>query len=222
MKIVIVIFGALFLGMAWYFTKLSKGTYYRAVQPNEQADPLAGREARKKDLISKVKTFSLLYIVACIVATSIAWLVPKIQIVQAALNPTATPTITVTPTVTLTRTPIPTRLTDTPLPAFTPATATKTFVPTSAASAAPKVAVTQSTVIVNHNIPVTVIVNHNVPSTVIVAQTVIVPATVIVFQTVIVMVTQTFTATPTDTSTATDTETATPTPTFTPTETLTP
>ena len=212
MTTVITIFGAIGLGLLWYFSNLSKATYYRAIQPNETVTPQDGREARKKDMISKITRYSIIYMVACVSVTSLVWVMPKIKTVQAALNPTATATITLTPTATLTRTPTPTRMTSTPRATGTPASPTVRVSPTERVPPTPQ--------IIYQNVPVTVIVNSTrlVPATVIVYQTVQVPATVIVYQTV--MVTPTFT--PTGTETPTETPTATLTPTSTPTETPTP
>jgi len=209
MTATITIFGALGLLLLWYFSNLGKSTYYRAVQPNDTATPMDGREARKKDLISKITRGSIIYMVACVSVTSLVWVMPKIKTVRAALNPTATATVTLTPTATLTRTPTPTRMTSTPRATGTPASPTVRVSPTERVTATPKIII--------QNVPVTVIVNavttKLVPATVIVYQTVQVPATVIVYQTVIV--TPTYTPVYTDTPTTTPTFTPTATPTFT-------
>jgi len=212
MQITITIFGVLGLLLLWYFANLSKGTYYRAVQPNDTITFQDGREARKKDLIRKITRGSIIYMIACVSVTSLVWVMPKIKTVQAALNPTATATVTLTPTATVTRTPTPTRMTSTPRSMFPTGSPTVRVSPTERVTATPKIII--------QNVPVTVIVNSvatrlvPVVQTVIVNQTVIVPATVIVYQTVIV--------TPTFTPVATDTPTATATVTLTPTETPTP
>lgn len=194
-----------------YISWLPKRTYYRAIQPNETITPNDGREARKKDFTQKVLRIAIIYFSACLLTTGVIWAMPKVKLVQAALNPTMTPTVTLTPTQTPTRTPSPTpRWTSTPRASLTPGTPTGTSTPLKTPTA--------KVITNNVNVPVTVIVNRD--RTVTIVQTVIVPATVIVYHTVIVEVTPThtpeWTFTPSPTFTPTETPTETPTGTLTP------
>jgi hypothetical protein len=191
--------------------------YYKPVAPNsEQAETSEGGWPQLiRERNARVARTGMILVVVVMVVSCLGLIAaPKVRVVQAALWPTVTPTITVTRTPTATRTPKPTlAYTSTPRITGTPATRTPgTGTPGQHITVAP----TQTARIIYQNGGQSIVTQLvNVQQTVVVTQLVHIQQTVIVYYTVVV--TPTETPTPTGTPTETPTESLTPTPTETPT-----
>jgi hypothetical protein len=232
----IIIFGALGLMLLWSVGWLAKRTVYKPIRPEEGGvrDEQAARDEIKNLRARQIYIFVGIYMLLCLITFAAIAVTPSVRKVSAALNPSATPTVTNTPKPTATRTASPTpRHTNTPR-----VTSTGNFL-TSLAPGTPGTPHTTATLrqpsgggsgTSGSNPPVYIYVTRvvNKISTVFVTSIVNVPIyqTVIVYQTVVVTPTYTPIFTPSETATATETPsptaTFTETPSPTPTETPTP
>jgi hypothetical protein len=209
----------------WFGMMLTKRTIYRPISSEEgaQRDEQAERDKVKQIRVDGVTRIGKIYLGIVIAMFAIAALSEPAQKVQAALWPTATPTLTLTPTPTATRPP-----TNTPTPSRTPSptlvgdlgSSPGNFLTSIAGGGTPFQTSTPFLPSGGGSSSVTIIRTVIVPQT----QIVQVPVTVIVPQTVIVVVTATNTPLPSPTpesptQTVTATATLTPSPTSTPTET---
>lgn len=220
--IAFIIFGALGLGVMWLMTWLTKRTVYKAIRPEEGGvrDEQAARDEVKNLRLKQIYKLLGVYLFLCIATFAIIAATPTVKKVHAALNPTATPTVTNTRRPTATRTASPTpRFTNTPRVTEIVGTATLRKPSSSGGTSGGSGG--------SQYIYVTRVVNRI--ATVIVYRTSVVYVNV--YQTVIVTptftplipppptATPTLTETPsptaTETATSTATETPSPTPTFT-------
>lgn len=225
-----IIFGVLgflvFLLIKWEANR----TYYRPIMSEERnaSNEIEARDEAKNYRIKHIYRWAILYMVLCLLGYAVAFSIPTVKKVQAALYPSATPTQTSTRTPTATP-----RATNTPLNTATlePSNFLTQFAggitptrysppgsvgytPISYSGGSSSSQFVQVTRIVNQYIPITRIVNQYIP------------VTRVVVQTVIVIVTPTYTPVETETASFTPSPTATftetPSPTATETETLTP
>lgn len=207
----------------------SNRTYYRPIMSEERnaSNEIEARDEAKNYRIKNIYRWAGIYLVLCLLGYAVAFSIPTVKKVQAALYPSATPTQTSTRTATATP-----RATNTPRNTATlkPSnfltqlasgiTPTRYSPPGSIGYTPPSYGGGSSGGASIQYVPVTRIVNQYVPVTRIVVQVV----TVIVTPTFTPVSTETasMTASPTFTPSPTATFTETPSPTATETETATP
>jgi hypothetical protein len=211
--IISLVFGTI-LAVVWFvFGKLKPTVYLNKV--GENASAIGNDIEASKKQVEKIRSRRFVVGVGatiglCILSYIMVAAAAPARKVQAALWPTATPTVTQTRTVTPTRTPTTTpRLSSTPHEARTQTAFAKTGSPTVTSTIAPSGSNSSRITIIQTQL-------------VVITKIVYVPQTVMVTITDTSVYTFTPSVTPTITSTGTMTETPTGTPTLTPTETETP
>jgi len=229
--LVTLLFGVLGLLVFWLISWEMKRTYYRSVRSEERtaSNEIEARDEAKNYRISRIKFWVIPYLVLCLLAYMVAFSLPTVKKVSAALYPSATPTQTSTRTPTVTP-----RATSTPLNTATlkPSnfltqvssgiTPTRYSPPGSGYIPGSSSGSTSGGGSSVQYIPVTRIVNVVITRIVVQMQTVIIivtPTFTPVFTETVsltptqTLLTPTVTATFTETPSPTSTETATPTPT---------